>query len=187
MVVRFERRGDSVSSEEDVVPPTLQRLKQTMADPITIMVKDQERRERVFSRTENEIPLLRRPRSANNTSMLQTERDFLVLSYENHPMLAAAREKPQRQQQQQQRSSSMAELLDSLTNMCGPAFSCSAPPPFREEEFSVSSKGVYPVQRYSDFPALNAAHLIQRRRQDQQHKLFRPVSDDESFVPRQLV
>jgi hypothetical protein len=136
------------------------------------------------------IPTFLYPNSSNNDmnrrTRLNTERDFVVLSHKNNPMLTAAREKSPRRKQ-----SPLVGLLESVTNLCGPAFACGAPPPPRKKRMSdnyngnVSSKGVYPVQRFAEFPVLNEAHLLQERKKQQQHKLFRPVSEDNSI--RRLV
>ncbi|KAI2514237.1 hypothetical protein MHU86_130 [Fragilaria crotonensis] len=109
---------------------------------------------------------LRRP---NYSKELRSERKLLVISPVDHPMLAAARQNPKR-------NAGLHGFLDSLTNICAP-FSCAlssgglrdAPP----------AKVAYPVERYSDFAALDVASLIQRRREDMRHRLFRPVSEDD--------
>lgn len=167
----------------------MQRLKDCREEPILLVRQNEQNRERfLFSPRPEEEDIatpLRRPHRKLRSKRLHAERDFLVLSYEDHPMLSAAREKPRKETT----VTSLTDLWESMTQMCAPAFACAAPSGSSMEDFisgSVASKNVYPVERYADFPALNAAHLLRERQEDQQHKLFRPVSEDSSCMQRQL-
>ena len=114
-----------------------------------------------------------RPRRSPKSKRPSPERMFMAMSPVDHPMLAGAREIPVRK-------GGLDIFLDSFTNMCVP-FACAQP---REAHSKTpGTKVVYPVERFADYPALNAAHLIQQRRKDVRHQLFRPVSEDESSIP----
>ena len=93
----------------------------------------------------------------------------MVLSPVDHPMLKAARQHPKRK-------AGLHGFLDSFTNICAP-FGCALSSDGIREVSPV--KVVYPVERYSDFAALDVSSLIQRRREDMRHRLFRPVSEDD--------
>lgn len=100
-----------------------------------------------------------------------------MLSPVDHPMLAAARQHPKR-------DGGLHSFLESFTNICTPFRCIPTSDPYREVS---STKVVYPVEKFSDYAALDAASLIQQRRADMRHRLFRPVSeDDESLFHSQV-
>ena len=101
-----------------------------------------------------------------------------MFSLVDHPMLAAARQRPKHE-------GGLHGFLESFINICAP-FRCA---PIRDASREVSTpKVVYPVEKYPDFAALDVASLIQQRREDVRHSLFRPVSEDEEspFHPQAI-
>lgn len=116
--------------------------------------------------------VLHQPLARSAPKRLNTERKFLVVCHdEDPPMLSAARDQPQE-------SLGLADFLESFTNMCVQGCVIS-PPEHNKKVARGTTRRVYPVERFADYPALNATRLIQLRRASVRHKLFRPVSEDD--------
>jgi hypothetical protein len=100
---------------------------------------------------------------------LGTDRQFIVVSREDYPMMADATRPLPRMK------GTIDSILESFTDMC----SCT--PQFQEVQRSTASRQVYPVERFANYPALNTRYLVEKRREDFRDNLFRPVSEDEAL------
>jgi hypothetical protein len=106
--------------------------------------------------------------------LLKRERSFLVVSPVDYPILIAARQNSLQTEEVREKGY-FFRWLDDMTSFCS-TFTCSSASEIHPE--SRCAKVVYPVERYSDYAALDAARLLQQRRYDMRHQLFRPISED---------
>jgi hypothetical protein len=106
---------------------------------------------------------------------LKRERSFLVVSPVDYPIFVAARQTTSQTDDVTERGY-FFRWLDDMTSFCS-AFACSSASEIHPD--SHCAKVVYPVERYSDYAALDAARLLQQRRYDVRHQLFRPISEDD--------
>jgi hypothetical protein len=115
-----------------------------------------------------------RPPSQRSLGSASPGRRFVVLPHQEDPSKvfeAHKKRSKKKKKEGQPPLQSFSALIDSLTSMC----LCHVP-----MDYQTKSVVIYPVAAFA-YP-LNHVQLVEQRRRENKHKMFRPVSEDDESI-----